>query len=150
MESGSVQDGDIDMNLHMATGRQIIRNKYLHDSTVTVVLIGTKTWKRKHVDWEISASISQTKASDRSGLIGIFLPTHPDYGRDKYNPYIIQPRLYRYAKCGFAKLFDWHTDPNFIQPWIHEGFKRRKQVNLKPSNSDLLFAKNRSGYRWYD
>ena len=150
MESRSVQIGDITPNLHIDNVRQIIRDDYLQDSTVTVVLIGTETWKRKHVDWEISASISHTKASDRSGLLGIFLPTHPDYGRDKYNPYIIPPRLYRNAKCGYAKLYHWNTNPNNVQIWIHEAFKRRKQKNLNPHNSDPLFAKNRSGNRWYE
>ncbi|MDE0426115.1 MAG: TIR domain-containing protein [Candidatus Poribacteria bacterium] len=148
MESRSVQDDDIDPNTKTETVRQIIRDDYLQDSTVTVVLIGTETWKRKHVDWEIAASISHTKASDRSGLIGIFLPAHCDYGRDKYNPYIIPPRLYRNAECGYAKLYDWHTNPNLVQAWIHEAFKRRKQENLNPHNSDLLFGKNRTGDSW--
>ena len=148
MESRSVQDRDIDPNTKTETVRQIIRDDYLQDSTVTVVLIGTETWKRKHVDWEISASISHTKASDRSGLIGIFLPTHPDYGRDKYNPYIIPPRLHRNAKCKYAKLYHWNTNPNVVQAWIHEAFKRRKQKNLNPHNSDPLFGKNRTGDSW--
>ena len=145
MESRSVQIGDIDANLNTETVRQIIRNDYLQDSTVTVVLVGEETWKRKHVDWEISASISQTKASDRSGLIGIFLPTHSDYGRDKYSPYIIPPRLYRNVECGFAKWYDWDINPDRVQTWIHEAFERRKQKNLNPHNSDPLFGKNRSG-----
>ena len=147
IESRSVQDRDIDPNTKTETVRQIIRDDYLQDSTVTVVLNGTETWKRKHVDWEISASISHTKASDRSGLIGIFLPTHPDYGRDKYNPYIIPPRLYRNVKCGFAKLYHWNTNPDHVQTWVHKAFKRRKRKNLNPHNSDPLFANNRSGNR---
>ena len=150
MESRSVQIGDINPNLHTDNVRQIIRDDYLQDSTVTVVLIGTETWKRKHVDWEISASISHTKASDRSGLIGIFLPTHPDYGTDKYNPYIIPPRLYRNVECRYAKLYDWSTNPDHVQTWIHKAFKRRKQKNLNPYNSDPLFANNRSGDRWQE
>ena len=119
MESRSVQDGDIDSNAKTETVRQIIRDDYLQDSTVTVVLIGTETWKRKHVDWEISASISHTNASDRSGLLGIFLPTHPDYGRDKYNRYIIPQRLYRNAECGYAKLY--HQSLRIGNPRMHSG-----------------------------
>ena len=131
MESKSVQIGDIDPNRNTETVRQIIRDEYLQDSTGTVVLIGTETWKRKHVDWEISASINQTKASDRSGLLGIFLPSHPDHGRDKYNRYIIPPRLYRNVECGFAKLYDWETNPTAVKAWIHEAYNRRKQKNKK-------------------
>jgi len=53
--SKSVQEGDInDLHLSTETIRQKIRDEYLRDTTVTVVLIGPETWKRKHVDWEIS------------------------------------------------------------------------------------------------
>lgn len=148
IESRSVEDGDINPNIHTDTVRRIIRDDYLQDSTVTVVLIGAETWKRKHVDWEISASISQTRSSDRSGLLGIFLPTHPDYGKEKCAPCIMPQRLYRNVKCKYAALYDWSTDPNKVQAWIHDAFKRRKRVNLNPHNSDPLFAKNRSGNGW--
>ena len=47
MVSKSVQIGDIDSNLGTETIRQKIRDEYLRDSTVTVVLIGTQTWQRK-------------------------------------------------------------------------------------------------------
>lgn len=32
--------------------RQGIRDKYLRNSTVTVVLVGANTWQQKSVDWE--------------------------------------------------------------------------------------------------
>lgn len=34
-----------------------IRTKHLTDSTVTIVLIGSETYKRKWVDWEIYSSL---------------------------------------------------------------------------------------------
>lgn len=58
--SGSVNDGDIDINSLRDTIRQTIRDKYLKKTTVTVVLIGAETWKRKHVDWEIGSSLRNT------------------------------------------------------------------------------------------
>ena len=57
MVSKSVQIGEISPNLQTETIRQKIRDEYLGDSTVTVVLIGSQTWQRKHVDWEIGSSI---------------------------------------------------------------------------------------------
>ncbi len=146
MVSKSVQIGDLDPNLKTDTIRQKIREGYLRDSTVTVVLIGAETWKRKHVDWEIGVSIRQTESNLRSGLIGILLPTHPDYGRDKYNPYIIPPRLYYNVKYKFAKVYDWNTNPKLLQSWIHEAFDRRNKII--PDNSYPSFANNRSGERW--
>jgi hypothetical protein len=118
----------------------------LRDSTVTLVLIGKETWKRKHVDWEIGSSIRSTQYSPRSGLLGIFLPTHSDYGRDKYDPYICPPRLHQNVDNSFAKLYDWNINPDIIQSWIHEAFERRNKII--PNNSYPSFVNNRPGERW--
>lgn len=141
-----VEIGDIDPNQKTDTIKRKIRDEYLRDSTITVVLIGTQTWQRKHVDWEISSSIRDTQFNPRSGLLGIILPTHPDYNRDKYNPRIIPPRLHDNVKCGFAKLYDWNTNPYTVQNWIHEAFERRNKIN--PDNSYPLFVNNRTGNQW--
>ena len=47
MVSKSVQIGDLDPNLKTDTIRQKIRDEYLRDSTVTVVLIGKETSEKK-------------------------------------------------------------------------------------------------------
>ncbi|WP_342305566.1 TIR domain-containing protein [Methanolobus sp. ZRKC5] len=144
----SVQIGDIDSNLPTDTIRRKIRDDYLSDSTVTVVLIGAETWKRKHVDWEISSSIRDTKNSSRSGLIGILLPTYPRSSKDRYNQYTIPPRLYENLKeeCEFAKIYNWNEDPKIIQKWIHEAFDRRNIID--PINTYPNFANNRTGTCW--
>jgi len=144
--SKSVQIGDINPLLPTETIRQKIRDEYLRDSTVTVVLIGNETWKRKHVDWEIASSIRHTKYNSRSGLVGIFLPDHPDFDRDKYNPYIIPPRLHYNSECGYAALHDWTDDPRIVYNWINAAFNKRAKVI--PDNSYPSFAKKRSGERW--
>ena len=144
--SKSVQEGDIDPNLQTETVRQKIRDEYLRDSTVTVVLIGKETWQRKHIDWEISSSIRDTKLNPRSGLLGIFLPTYPLSDDNEYNRYTIPPRLYYNQKCGYAELYNWSEDPKLIQDIIHEAFERRNKVN--PDNKYPIFAKNRSGSQW--
>jgi len=142
LDSQSVQIGDIDLYLNTDRIRQRIRDEYLRNSTVTVVLLGTETWKRKHVDWEIAASIRETKFNPRSGLIGIFLPSHPDFGNFKYNPANCPPRLVDNVKCGFAKLYNWNDTPGNVQQWIHDAYDRRKVIT--PDNSHPSYAKNRS------
>ena len=52
-----------------------LREKYLTDSTVTIVLLGRCTWSRKFVDWEISSSLRNDSANRRSGLLVIPLPS---------------------------------------------------------------------------
>lgn len=144
--SKSVQIGEIDPNLKTETLRQKIRDEYIRDSTVTVVLVGAETWKRKHVDWEIGASIRDTKYNSRSGLLGIILPTYPRSDQRYYDPYTIPPRLNDNIICNFATIHNWSEDPISIQKWIHAAFKRRNEIN--PDNSFPSFMNNRSGVKW--
>jgi len=144
--SKSVQIGDINPNLPAERIRQKIRDEYLRDSTVTVVLIGSETWKRKHIDWEIGASIRQTQYNSRSGLLGIVLPTYPRVDSSKYTSKTIPPRLHDNIQCSFAKIYNWSDDPQKIQQWIHEAFERRSTIN--PDNSFPSFINNRSGHQW--
>jgi len=99
--SKSAQIGDIGPSLDAETIYQKIRDEYLKDSTVTVVLIGAKTWKRKHVDWEIGSSIRQTKYNSCSGLLGIILPRNSNYHLS----------LYKNVERGYADLHHWNTAP---------------------------------------
>ncbi len=147
MVSKSVQIGDIDPSLATETQRQKIRDEYLRDSTVTVVLVGSQSWQRKHIDWEIGSSIRQTKFSSRSGLIGILLPTYSCDDEGRYNSNTIPPRLHDNIECGFAKLYKWYSNPAQVQKWIHEAFLRRNTID--PDNSFPNYVNNRSGERWY-
>ncbi len=165
MESKSVEIDDINPNLKTETVYQQIRNDYLRNSTVTVVLVGTHTWRRKFVDWEIGSSIRQTEYNPRSGLLGILLPTYspvpPIWERyftgdtlpasqsqqgSPYNPHTIPPRLYDNLVCRYATIHSWSENPIEVKHWIHEAFKRRKKIN--PNNKRLLFKNNRSTERW--
>ena len=71
----SVDTGDIDDNLSDEAIREKIRDEYLRDSTVTVVLVGTETNNRKHVDWEIYSSMYDGKVNKKSGILVLNLPT---------------------------------------------------------------------------
>src|SRR5579863_3072424 len=88
----SVEEGDIDEDSSDEYIKRIIQEDYISDASVVVVLCGKNTWRRKHVDWEISAGLNK-KVGGYSGLLGIHLPTHPDYEKDKYNSDNIPARL---------------------------------------------------------
>jgi len=51
-----------------------IREKYLLDSTVTIVLIGKCTHSRRYIDWEIKSSLRRGEYTP-NGLIGFLLPS---------------------------------------------------------------------------
>lgn len=145
---GSVNDGDIDPNLPTDTIRQKIRDQYLRDTSVTVVLIGAQTWQRKHIDWEIGSSIRDTKNNPRSGLLGILLPTFPRKDKSRYSPWKIPPRLHDNIECGFASIHNWSEDAKTVQGWIHQAYLRK--TTKQPDNSRASFCKNRSGDSWSD
>lgn len=145
---GSVNDGDIDSNLSTETIRQKIRDEYIRDTSVTVVLIGAETWQRKYIDWEIGSSIRQTEYNPRSGLLGILLPTYPRTDLTKYNPHTIPPRLYDNIKCEFAKIYNWSDNPMMVQDWIHQAYLRKS--TKQPDNSRASFGKNHTGSEWTD
>ena len=71
----SVDTGDIDDNLDDDVIRQKIRDEYLQDSTITIVLVGVGTKKRKHIDWEIYSSMYNGKVNKQSGVLAITLPS---------------------------------------------------------------------------
>lgn len=70
----SVSTGEIDENLGTETIRRIIRDDYLRDTEVTVVLCGQQTRFRKHVDWEIKSSMIDGRINRQSGILCITLP----------------------------------------------------------------------------
>ena len=144
----SVQVGDIvDQNLQVETIRQRIRDNFIADATVTIVLIGPCTWQRKHVDWEIGSSLRDTKNNSRCGLVGILLPNHPDYARDQYRARLIPPKLADNCtgEDPYARLHDLPKSwiENNVRRWVHEAFVRRK--GTPPDNARDQFGRNRSG-----
>ena len=83
----SVSPGDIhDETLPLDEIRRRIRDDHIADATVTIVLLGPCTWQRKHVDWEISASILDRRNNQRCRAAGLLLPTHPDYQKKNGKP----------------------------------------------------------------
>lgn len=76
----SVDTTDINDALPTESIQRIIRDDYLRDSSVTIVLVGTETKGRKHVDWEIYSSMYDGTVNKKSGILVIQLPsTSPTY-----------------------------------------------------------------------
>lgn len=56
-----------------------IRERFLADSTVTIVLMGKCTWARRYVDWEIQSSLRCGPMTTPNGILGIKLPTFTSF-----------------------------------------------------------------------
>lgn len=72
---GVTEDDDFVESTDTDYIKRRIREKYLSDSTVTIVLLGAGTWGRKFVDWEISSSLRNDTINRRSGLLVLPLPS---------------------------------------------------------------------------
>ena len=75
----SVDTGDISEDLSDEDIRQTIRDKRLRDSTVTILLVGTETKYRKHIDWEIYSSMYDGKVNKKSGILVVNLPINANH-----------------------------------------------------------------------
>jgi hypothetical protein len=144
--SKAVTDGDISPYLPTDIIRNKIRDEFIQDATVTIVLIGAETWKRRHVDWEISASLRNTKLKNRCGLLGILLPTHPNFSNAQYDRGIIPPRLHDNVVAGYAQIYNWSTNVSPLRDWIENAFSKRQTV--EPDNSYPNFINNKTAERW--
>lgn len=74
-EDVSVNTREVDDDLATETIRCIIRDDYLRDSTVTILLVGTGTKGRKYVDWEVYSSMFDGPINKKSGVLVIQLPS---------------------------------------------------------------------------
>lgn len=144
--SRSVDPGDIDPLNKTETVRAAIRNRFISNTSVTIVLIGAETWQRKHVDWEIGYSLTQSSQNARSGVLGILLPSYPRASNGGFYPRTVPPRLYDNLTGGYATLHGWSNNPVEVQGWVHDAFTRRS--THQPNNGRVYFANNRTGSEW--
>ena len=149
---GSVDTGDIvDSNLPLDEVRRRIRDDYIADANVTVVLIGPCTWQRKHVDWEISSSLRQTRSNPRCALVGIRLPHHTDFRNENFDPHLLPPRLADncVGSDPYAQIHRWSGSSNQVNGvcrWIDQALARSRRGN--PVNNRRQFGENRRGDCW--
>ena len=143
--SKSVEPGDIDTDVSTEYIKRLIQQNYITDTSVLVVLVGPKTYGRKHVDWEISAALSK-KAGGHSGLLGILLPEFPLTSEGKYQYDDIPPRLADNVKTEYAEVYKWDwvcASESSIKSAIEGAFQSRVDKADKIDNSRLQFKSNR-------
>ena len=66
-----------------------IRDNYIKNATVLILLCGVNTKKRKHIDWEIHAAMYDSETNPKMGILVINLPSISNsskmlaYGKDE-------------------------------------------------------------------
>ena len=102
--------------------RRRIRELYLTDSTVTIVLIGKCTWARRYVDWEIASTLRDDPNNKLSGLLGIILPSVGD-GSERA-PERLSDNLPNGGE-GYARWIRYPTSKDTLRGWIEDAFSAR-------------------------
>ena len=141
----SVQDGDIKSDNSDDYIKKLIQDGYLSDTTVLVVLLGKNTKHRKHVDWEISGALNYKVGDHYAGILGVVLPTHPDYGKPKsqINGENFPARFWENYQSGYAVMVDWTENRYLMQKMIEEAFRRRSMTDKRRNN--ILQKKRNTG-----
>jgi hypothetical protein len=99
-----------------------IREDYIVGSSLTIVLCGAETWKRKYVDWEIYSTLHHEHA-----LLGIALPTAVK--GDKGST-VVPARLHANVESGYAYWMHWTEDPALVQSGVEAAIERSRNARL--------------------
>lgn len=121
---------------------QRIRDLYLKDSTVTIVLIGICTWARRYVDWEIQSSLRHGDKTTPNGLLGIVLPS---VGKTPTAPDRLAKNLLgEKSDEGYARWYWYPTTKSSLASWIDDAFNARIARCKLIDNPRDRFKNNRS------
>ncbi len=117
--------------------KRVIREKYLTDSTVTIVLIGRCTWARRFVDWEIASSLRNDPNNKRSGLLGIKLSSEA-----KKMPARLNANISSANKPGYARVRTYPRSAASLRRWVEDAFDARSTRQGNIDNSLPLRQRN--------
>jgi len=115
--------------------QQVIREQHITGSSVTVVLCGAESWKRRWIDWEIHMTLNK-----RHALLGICLPTNP---LDVNGKCVVPDRLHTNIASGYAHFIRWTEAPQSLQAAIDISRTYAQQTS-KIDNSAPRMERNRS------
>ncbi|WTP58525.1 TIR domain-containing protein [Streptomyces phaeochromogenes] len=106
-----------------------IREKYLADTTVTIVMVGKFTWARKFIDWEVYSTLRKDKVNRLSGLMAIQLPS--GRANSAALPRRVDDNVSRIdgKDIGYARYYAYPTSGYTLQSWIHDAYTARQNRN---------------------
>lgn len=116
-----------------------IRELYLTDSTVTIVMIGKCTFARKYVDWETASTFRDDQNNKRSGLMAITLKSIASTASRQLPPRIANNVS---GENGYARWWKYPTSSGGLRSCINTALSSRD--TKIPNNLRELFKYNRS------
>ena len=117
-----------------------IREDYISDSTVTIVIMGRCTWARRYIDWEIQASLRSGETVTPNGLLGIKLPSFTDFP-PRFNANLRQDG--QAQDTNYAGHIDYPNSLDALSNAIEWAFNRRSTHRQYINNSRDRMMNNR-------
>jgi len=114
-----------------------IREDYITGTSITIVLCGTETWRRKYVDWEIHSTLDKNHA-----LLGVILPNHTQVMRDGQFVWLVPDRLATNVDTGYAHWVQWPQSPQALNQAINHAIHRSTTNSRVKNNSAQKMQRN--------
>jgi hypothetical protein len=129
-----------------------IRQQYLVDSSVTIVMIGNCTWSRKYVDWELQASLRSGLLTTPNGVLGVRLPSY-NSGQypERLNENLLSENSQREGRTEcYARAMAWPVSAEELRLNIEDAYAARTRRAHLISNSRERFVSDRDcGHPWH-
>ena len=127
-------DGRVRSNDSEYVGRRI-REDFIFGSSVTIVLCGRETWKRKYVDWEIHSTLHYQHA-----LLGIGLQSNPPGVDGKIS---VPSRLFDNWESGYAHWMSWTDSAGSLAAALEAAIQKSSDIS-RIKNSQPRMTRNLS------
>jgi len=128
-----------------------IRQLYLGDSTVTVVMIGNCTWARRYVDWELQASLRSGQQTTSNGVLGIRLPSYRNTGYpERLNANLVPVGPQYVGQDCYARVVDMPQQISTLVGHIEDAFQARtSRAHLIVNPRDRMGYNRNCGHSWH-
>lgn len=122
-----------------------IRQLYVSDSSVTLLMLGKCTWARRYVDWELQGSLRAPENGLPNGLLAIKLPTFPENGAfpDRLNRNLLSPERKAARLDCYARWLAYPQSADELWAAIEAAYQRRTTHAYLIDNPRDRFSNNR-------
>ena len=148
---GAGMAGDIVNSTNVDYVMSRIRQGYLHDSSITLVMIGNCTWSRRYVDWELQASLRSGPSTTPNGVLGIKLPSYVS-GQypERLNENLVAPGPLGFLVDCYARVYDMPSSVDQFVAYLEDAYNARTaRAHLIINPRERLVYNRNCGHPWH-
>lgn len=115
-----------------------ISEDYITGTSITIVLCGNDTWRRKYIDWEIHSTLDKDHA-----LLGIMIPgvASIQYNDGQFR-YRVPSRLHQNVATEYAHFITWPQNDQELLAAMNHAIARSEQLKHMKDNSAPKMTRN--------